>query len=96
MKIRYADRPGTTGFTDRFNTHGLGEVIVYFDDGDSTSEEIKALEVLLEHPLESSVYKPGVWVPLSAALKSNDVISDNYATSLFEPKTEEDKSRGWA
>lgn len=96
MRVRYTDRPEITGFTDKWNTHGLGEVILFFDDGDATSEEVRLLDVLLEHPLTSSVYKEGAWVPLSAALKSNDVITDNYNVSLFEPKTEEDKVRGWA
>jgi hypothetical protein len=96
MRVRYTDRPGITGFTEKFNTHGLGEVELFFDGGDATSEEIKLLDVLLEHPLPSSVYKQGAWVPLSDAFKSNDVITDNYNVRFFEPASEADKARGWA
>jgi hypothetical protein len=95
MRVRYTDRPRITGFAGSFNTSALAEVILYFDDGDATSEEIKVLDVCLEHPLASSVYKEGAWVPLSAAFRSNDVICDNYNTRFFEPATEEDKARGW-
>jgi hypothetical protein len=96
MRVRYIGRPEVTGWAGEFNTHGLGEVIVGFDEGDMTSEEVRLLEVQLEHPLESSVYKPGAWVPLSDAFRSRDLISDNFDYRFFEPKTEADKERGWA
>lgn len=96
MRVRYTDRPEITGFTDKFSIGGLGEVELYFDSGDATSDYIKDLDVLLEHPLPSSVYKPGVWVRLSDAFKSKDVIADNYDRRFFEPASEADKARGWA
>lgn len=96
MKVRYTNKPEVAGFADRFNVSSLSEVLLFFDDGDATSEEIGLLDVLLEHPLPSSVYRDGVWVPLSDAFRSNDVITDNYNTFFFEPRSEEDKARGWA
>ena len=37
MKLRMTKNPEITGVGNKFNTHGLFEVIVYFDEGDCDS-----------------------------------------------------------
>lgn len=44
MKVRYIDKPESVGYASRWNPHGLGECILWFDDGSATSEEVKLLE----------------------------------------------------
>ncbi|SRR6266702_4633404 len=104
MKVRYKRKDylrGTEeyvyGWTSRFNTQLLhrSEVIVSFVEGDNDSMFIGELEVLLEKPLESSVYKPNVWIPMSEAFKSRDLIPSNHNADFHEPVSEAEKKRGW-
>jgi len=44
MRVRYIDKPEIEGFADKWNPAGLGECILWFDDGSATSEEVKLLE----------------------------------------------------
>jgi hypothetical protein len=88
MKVRYTSRLDITGDSSTFNMHGLGEVIVYFPEGDATSEEIRELDVWLDSRQE--------WVPLGEALKRNDVITDNRVTSFREPRDQAERDRGWS
>lgn len=62
--------------------HALSEVNIGCD-----SVYIKDLEIFIE--------KLGVWKSLSQAFKDRDVITDNYNTTFSEPKTEEDRARGY-
>jgi hypothetical protein len=87
MKLRQK-ATGVICHSDRFNTHGLSEIIVYFDD-DCDSDYITNYEV--ELGIGDEVY----WKDLSQAFKDRDVISDNHNTWFFEPKNEEDKKRGY-
>lgn len=73
------------GNSSSFNTSGLGEVIVMFVDGGADSMFIDELEVLL---------KTG-WKNMSQAFKDRDLIPDNYNISFGEPKTPEDRRRGY-
>ena len=96
MRVRYKNNPEITGWAERLNTSALDEVLLNFDDGDATSEYFRELEVLLQKPLPTSDHVAGEWVPLSVALSTHDVVSDNYNTRIFEPSTEEDRARGFA
>ena len=87
MKARLKDKPQATGFADRFNIHALFEVIMGFDEGDQDSVFGKDVEVFVEAKQS--------WMPLKEALASHDVITDNYNTTFFEPRTEEDRKRGF-
>lgn len=87
MNVRYTDRPRIIGWAGRFNTHGIGEVIVGFpDDGGQTSESISELEVQLSS---------GEWKDMRQAFADKDLITDNYNTAFFEPATPEDRERGY-
>jgi hypothetical protein len=83
MKVRYKGKH--EGFSGNFNTHGIGEAIMYFDDG-ADSVFISDLEVLLPN---------NEWKPLNDAFKDKDVINDNYNTRFFFPPTPEDRERGY-
>lgn len=86
MKVRQTDKPTITGFTNRLNTHGLGEVIVgYDDDQGMDSVYIKDLEVQLPD---------GRWILLSQAFRDKIVMEDNYADRI-DFASEEDRARGW-
>ncbi len=85
MKVRYIVDPEITGFTNRFNDHGLGEVIVGFDAGDMDSVYIKDLEVQLPD---------GRWILLSQAFRDKIVLGDNY-DQRFDFSDEDDRARGW-
>ncbi len=86
MKVRHKEK-GHIGFSDRLNTHGLGEMIVNFEEGDASSEFCSDYEVWLESKKE--------WKDLNQAFEDHDVINDNFNTIFFEPKTEEDRLRGY-
>ena len=83
--VRYTHRPEIVGDTSRFNTCGLGEVIVYFPDGEATSEEISELDVLLDTG----------WVSMSEAFKTKKLIPDNYSLYFREPLTAAEYEKGW-
>jgi hypothetical protein len=79
---------GYLGASSKFNTHAMSEIIVFFADGDCSSDFISEYEVFLEARQE--------WKDMSQAFEDRDIIVDNYNTYFFEPKSEEDKIRGYA
>lgn len=87
MKLRKKDKPEITGYSDDFNEHSLNEIIVYFEDGDASSEYIRDYEVFLE--------KTSEWKDMNTAFDNRDLIPNNYNTAFSEPKTEEDRERGY-
>lgn len=87
MKVRYKDNHDIVGYTNQFNLGGIGEVIVTFEDGDASSEYVSDLEIWLEHHQQ--------WYPMSRAFQDKLLISDNYGRSFAEPKTGEERVRGW-
>ena len=86
MKVR-GKASGIIWFSNRFNIHGLSEIIIGHPDYGSDSAFIKDFDVFLESKQE--------WKDMSQAFKDHDLIVDNYNTSFFEPKTEEDRMRGF-
>ena len=74
-------------FSNRFNIHGMSEIIVNHIEYGGDSAYIKDFDVYLESKQE--------WKDMSQAFKDHDLIVDNYNTLFFEPKTEEDKIRGY-
>ena len=86
MKIRHRET-GALGTSSRFNTHGLSEIIVDFQDAGMDSDYINKYEVYLE--------ATQTWKDLELAFKDRDVIIDNYNTRFFEPPTEKDRVRGY-
>ncbi len=85
MEIRHR-ASGETAWASEFNTHGIGEIIVTFDDGSASSEFIADYDVQLPN---------GSWKTLSQALKDHDVISDNYYKYLAFPMSAIERERGW-
>lgn len=78
---------GAIGFSGSFNTHGMGEIIVGFKEDGMDSDFIKNYDVFLE--------KSGYWKDMSEVFRNNDLIIDNYNTIFFEPKSDEDRARGY-
>ncbi len=86
MKVRFTDKPHITGISGRFNVVALAEVIVGFDnDMGADTCYIKDLDVLIGEE----------WITMHQAFKNHDLITDNYNTYFFEPKTPEDRERGY-
>lgn len=79
MRLRYK-KTGTECWSNRFNPHGLGEVLT----GDD-SVYISELDVFVN----------GEWKDLQQAFKNHDVLPDNLNLYFFEPVSEEDKQRGY-
>lgn len=86
MRVRLCHDLSITGYSSRFNTHGLGEVIVNFDDGDSDSMPISSLEVQLGD---------GRWFHMSNAFVEREIISDNFNVCFAEPRNDVERQRGW-
>lgn len=92
MKVR-DKKTGATGHSGHFNTHGLGEMIVGFDadaegrEGGQDSCYISDFEFYIE--------ALGAWVDSKVAFDERHVIIDNYNTRFFEPRSTEDRSRGY-
>ena len=86
MKVRLINNKEITGTSNKFNTTNNSEVLMYFDkEGGASSEFISDLEVKIKDK----------WLPLLEAFKQKILIVDNYNTELFEPKTNEEKERGY-
>lgn len=83
MRVRHK-KSGHIGSSGMFNTHGIGEIIVYFDD--CNSDFISNYDVELPD---------GTWKDLGDAFEDHDVIIDNYNTRFFYPENEEDMKRGY-
>jgi len=86
MKVR-SKGTGITWYSNRFNIHGMDEIIVNHPDHGGDSAYIKDFDVYLESKKE--------WKDMPQAFKDHDLIVDNYNTLVFEPPTEEDKLRGF-
>jgi len=92
MKVRNKEK-GYTGVSGSFNTHALSEIIVGFDDGPNGEPNgadscfISEYDVFLEETQK--------WKDMRQAFKDHDLINDNYNTVFFEPKTKEDRERGF-
>jgi hypothetical protein len=85
MKVRLKSDPSQIGHSGDFNTHSLSEILVYWDD-DIDSDYMSKYDVLLSD---------GNWKDLKQAFKDKDVITDNHNTCFAEPKTEEERERGY-
>lgn len=88
MKVRYKTEDGryVEGQSGNFNTHGLGEIIVYFDDESCDSMYLNPFEVQL---------KSGEWKGMPQAFKDRDILSNNLNTSFDFPHSEEEKKQGF-
>lgn len=89
MKVRLKTNHAVTGFSNRFNTHGLGEMIVGFDEDDMDSCSISEYQVFL-------VLSPKGWVDMDQAFQDKDLIPDNFNQHFGEPRTFEERERGWS
>ena len=86
MKVKNK-KTGDIGYSNKFNTHGLGEMIVYYEDGDCSSEYIKDYDAFIE--------SENTWMDMHEAFSRNLIISDNYNVEFSEPANAEEKERGW-
>jgi hypothetical protein len=86
MKVRHKIHH-TEAWSSRFNISSLNEIIVTFDDGEQSSEYMRDWEAWI------STHEK--WMPIGEALKSHDIITDNDNTAFFEPRTQEDRERGY-
>jgi hypothetical protein len=84
-KIR-SKKTGVIGSSSQFNVHGIGEIIVAYEDGDMDSCFIKDFDVFLQNE----------WIDLSESFRNHLLITDNYNTIFFEPRNEEEKIRGFS
>lgn len=90
MKLRHIES-GQMAHSSRFNLSSVSEIIVGFEDGEQTSDYMRNYEVLLDEgkPTER-------WWPMIEAFSAGDLITDNYNTIFFEPRTPEDRIRGYS
>lgn len=86
MKVRNK-KTGALGYCSKSNTYAMAEVIVYFDEGDCSSEFIKDYDVYLE--LQQT------WKSMDEAFRNRDLIPDNYDTEFREPRNDDERERGW-
>jgi hypothetical protein len=69
-----------------FNIHGLGEIVVYFDEGDCSSEFSREYEVQLTS---------GEWKDMRQAFLDRDIIPNDLNTSFRESRSDAERSQGW-
>lgn len=89
MKVRHKTTAGEAVAIE-FNTHGIGEMIVGFDDGGMSSVFIRDYEVFIETGPNA-----GKWRDMGDAFRDHDLITDNLNRRFFEPESNEDRERGW-
>ncbi len=75
------------GQSNRFNNAAYAEIIVYFLDGDCSSEPVACYDVYLK--------SSGTWVDMEDALAQSLIIPDQYDIQFREPADELEKQRGW-
>ena len=86
MKVRNI-KTQALGYSSEFNIHSLDEIIVYFEDGDCSSEFISDYEAYLS--LTSG------WVNMNEAFESQYIIINNENTNFREPYNDHERERGW-
>lgn len=88
MKVRLKAKPEMIGSASRFdvNTCAPQEVFVAWSE-EPSQEFAKDLEVFIEAKQE--------WMAFGEAQKNHDIITDNHNTCFFEPRTPEDRARGY-
>lgn len=74
------------GESNSFNTHGFGEIIVYFDNDTCDSEYMHNFEVQLSS---------GEWKNMNEAFEDKDIIPDNSNTYFDFPHSIEEKIQGF-
>lgn len=105
MRVRHKDTK-LQGYSEKLNLHGLGEIIVDFNDGDMASEFIRDYDVLLEvelprfapegdweHKEDGTVI--GLWMDMKKAFREKKLITDNDNFRFREPLTQEEFDKGW-
>lgn len=80
------------GEAHQFNTHAMFEVIFCFQNAQG---EFDDQDSVFGKDVEVFVEAKKAWMPLGEALKTHDVINDNYNTRFFEPQTPADRERGF-
>jgi len=86
MKVR-GKASNIIWYSSKFNIHGLGEMIIQNEQYGADSVYIKDFDVFLEDKQD--------WKDMAQAFRDKDLITDNYNTYFFEPKTREDRKRGF-
>jgi hypothetical protein len=86
MRVRNKTK-GYLGHSTDFNIHAMSEIIIYFDEGDCSSEFIKDYYVYIE--------SIGEWMDMHEAFDKKYIITDNYNTCFAEPSNETEKERGY-
>lgn len=82
MKVK-TKKSGILGSSSNFNTHALCEIIVYFEDGEATTDYPSDYLFFLE--------STGEWVEF----RDERIISDNYNTRFWESTNPEEIERGY-
>lgn len=67
MKLKHKVH-GHIGYSSEFNMHGLGEMIVFFEEGDASSESISDYDVLIDDK----------WIDMNEAFKSGLLVEDEF------------------
>jgi hypothetical protein len=85
MRVR-SKKTGSLGEATDFNIHGLGEIVVYFDEGDCSSEFFREYEVQLTS---------GEWKDMRQAFVDHDLIPNDLNTSFRESRSDAECAQGW-
>lgn len=76
MRVRHKDNHLITGYVSTLNTSSFSEFIVYYDEGDASSEFMRDYEVRLE--------RTGEWKPVMEALHEGLLAVNDANTHIFE------------
>lgn len=87
MKVRFKKRPDSEYHCSRFNPVGFGEVIIQGENIGADSVFVVDLEIFVE--------SKQTWKDMAIAFKEQDILPDNYNLWFSEPKTEQDRLRGY-
>jgi len=100
MLVREKTKPDNKGrmISSKFNINALAEVLCYWigEDGEgegASSMYIKELDIFIE--AKNKTGQIVGWKDMGQAFKDKDIITDNYNTYFFEPRTKEDRERGY-
>ncbi len=88
MKVRFKVKPDEICTSSRFEVSTLTDVLVFSPEEPLGDVPQRELDVFLE--------SKGEWKDMREAFSDHDLITDNYNTMFFEPRNEEDRTRGYA
>jgi len=92
MRVKHKEK-GYLGYSGDFNICSIDEIIVGFDDNPDGTHNGADSCFMTDYYVFLEATQ--TWKDMPQAFRDKDIITDEYNTYFFEPKTKEDRERGY-